>query len=625
MKYSKIVILSCMCFLMFDNLIAQVKIGDNELSTGNQRLLEIERAGELFIVTDSLEIGITTSTLNNNPGTDALMMKLYGYGLGVLTPSVQGFNQIYFLGTKSEGEVLEFPLTLEWAELNDSIVKIGLSNGNIIFDTLDLGPLDSFFVTDSELSDTINEVRTLIQLVDDGDGDTITGNEYNTLLTINNANLDLELTDGGGTLTAPLDSFFASDTQLADSVIQLRYELDSTATVIRSELRDTATVLRDLIDNSTFYTADGTLTGDRIVTGGSNDLTFTDIIRSTMSASDVHITASDTIDINGNDIDIDATGAMTIDVTGAMSTTVSGNATTTVTGTTTLTNTGDVFIGVGGQDSTIHIGTDGTLLIEDYGAGDNLGNATYLLGVEADGSIVDVDISTIGNNAVLSDSVDLNDDGIFEHTLDEAIQAENLDPDSTIYNYDGTLQGTRTMTMNGNNLYFIGTDTVTITNDGKLAIGRGSVNSDVELHVDGDILAVRVHSSSDARFKKDVSAIESAIDKVMKIDGVTYFFRNEEFKNRNFPDSRQIGFIAQNVNKVLPAVVMTENDGYMAIDYGKLTALLNEAIKEQQQQILTLKNELVKTQGQNSSLAQEIAEIKILIKGLIKDDLSEED
>jgi len=83
---------------------AQVKIGDRPLEIGDERLLEMERAGELFIVTDSLEIGITNSLNTNIPSADAMMLKLYGYGLGQFTGS-----QNYFLGTNTLGEVLEFP------------------------------------------------------------------------------------------------------------------------------------------------------------------------------------------------------------------------------------------------------------------------------------------------------------------------------------------------------------------------------------------------------------------------------------------------------------------------------------------------------------------------------------
>ncbi|MFT4565998.1 MAG: hypothetical protein ACI9FN_000951 [Saprospiraceae bacterium] len=78
-------------------------------------------------------------------------------------------------------------------------------------------------------------------------------------------------------------------------------------------------------------------------------------------------------------------------------------------------------------------------------------------------------------------------------------------------------------------------------------------------------------------------------------DEYTYDFRLDEFKNRNFPTTKQLGFIAQNVETVVPEVVRTNADGYKAVDYSKITALLNEAIKEQQIQIEE-QAELIKSQ-----------------------------
>jgi hypothetical protein len=219
--------------------------------------------------------------------------------------------------------------------------------------------------------------------------------------------------------------------------------------------------------------------------------------------------------------------------------------------------------------------------------------------------------------------VDLDENGVQETTVDAAIQAANLEIDSTIYNYDGTLTGTRTMSMDGNNLYFVGSsnDTTVITNDGRIGINTGSftpnsVTSDVKLEVNGDILAIQMHASSDERFKKNIVQIKSALNKVQAINGVTYDFRQDEFVNKNFPETKQIGFIAQNVEKVLPEVVMTDGNGYKAVDYAKITALLNEAIKEQQKQIDKLTSELTSAKKENESLADEIASIKAMLEGM---------
>ena len=58
-----------------------------------------------------------------------------------------------------------------------------------------------------------------------------------------------------------------------------------------------------------------------------------------------------------------------------------------------------------------------------------------------------------------------------------------------------------------------------------------------------------------------------------------------------FSENRAVGFIAQEVEQVLPELVQTENttEGYKSVQYDKVVALLVEAIKEQQKQIESLK------------------------------------
>ena len=51
----------------------------------------------------------------------------------------------------------------------------------------------------------------------------------------------------------------------------------------------------------------------------------------------------------------------------------------------------------------------------------------------------------------------------------------------------------------------------------------------------------------------------------------------------------QMGLIAQEVEKVFPEVVLTDNEGYKSIAYSKMVAVLIEAIKEQQEMIEELK------------------------------------
>ena len=125
-------------------------------------------------------------------------------------------------------------------------------------------------------------------------------------------------------------------------------------------------------------------------------------------------------------------------------------------------------------------------------------------------------------------------------------------------------------------------------------IGIGTSNPTVRLQVAGDIIANSIAGSSDNRFKNNILPIENPLQKVLKLRGVTFDWKTKEFPNRMFSENRALGFIAQEVEQVIPEVVQTENstEGFKSVQYDKVVALLVEAIKEQQKQIEQLQQKV---------------------------------
>ena len=109
--------------------------------------------------------------------------------------------------------------------------------------------------------------------------------------------------------------------------------------------------------------------------------------------------------------------------------------------------------------------------------------------------------------------------------------------------------------------------------------------------------------SSDLRFKHNIRPVGHALQKVTLLTGVTYDWKKDEFKDRNFSSGRQIGLIAQDVEKVLPELVTTGEDGYKSIQYNKLTAVLVEAMKEMNAKTVALEKE-------NASLRKRLASLE---------------
>ena len=131
------------------------------------------------------------------------------------------------------------------------------------------------------------------------------------------------------------------------------------------------------------------------------------------------------------------------------------------------------------------------------------------------------------------------------------------------------------------NLTFVRSDTTPAEN---LTYVQASLNSD------GDFYAVTVQAFSDVRIKDNIKDLVNPLDKVLQLRGVTFT------KNREHDDKEKVhlGMIAQEVEPILPEVVgIPQNPDHMqSINYGAITALLIEGMKEQQTQIEELKSEI---------------------------------
>lgn len=88
---------------------------------------------------------------------------------------------------------------------------------------------------------------------------------------------------------------------------------------------------------------------------------------------------------------------------------------------------------------------------------------------------------------------------------------------------------------------------------------------------------------------------------------MNYLYRTDEFPNRRFPSSPQIGWLADDVRTVVPEVVVTDSEGYGAISYAHAAVLVAEAVKELKQQ----------HDQEIENLKNEISELKSVLKTLL--------
>ena len=121
-------------------------------------------------------------------------------------------------------------------------------------------------------------------------------------------------------------------------------------------------------------------------------------------------------------------------------------------------------------------------------------------------------------------------------------------------------------------------------------IGIGTTNPAYALDVTGTIRATGdVIAYSDARVKENIVTLENSLELVQKLRGVSY--------NKIGESEKKVGVIAQEVLEVLPEVVQQDQDGRYSVAYGNITAVLIEAIKQQQLQIDELKLEIKQLKG----------------------------
>ena len=171
-----------------------------------------------------------------------------------------------------------------------------------------------------------------------------------------------------------------------------------------------------------------------------------------------------------------------------------------------------------------------------------------------------------------------------------AINGVNFDGSAaiTVTAAAGTLSGaTLASGVTASSLTSVGTLTsLTVT---------GAITANGGIAVTGAITAtgdITAYYTSDKRHKNNIQTIPNALEKVTKLNGVTWEWNDDV--NEVTKSTPKTGLIAQEVQEVLPEVVKTRDDGFLALDYSKMMGLMVEAIKEQQTQIHSLTIEIEK-------------------------------
>jgi hypothetical protein len=137
------------------------------------------------------------------------------------------------------------------------------------------------------------------------------------------------------------------------------------------------------------------------------------------------------------------------------------------------------------------------------------------------------------------------------------------------------------------------------------------------------------YATSDERLKKDVQTIDGALDKVLKLRGVSYYWKNREEMAAakgvsvdnllyGYDSKKHIGVIAQEIEKVFPEVVNTDPEGFKSVNYSDLAPVLIEAVKELKAEKDELQTTVTTQQAKIDNQQQQIDELKRLVEELLK-------
>ena len=236
----------------------------------------------------------------------------------------------------------------------------------------------------------------------------------------------------------------------------------------------------------------------------------------------------------------------------------------------------------GSQNIIISQGSGANVTI---GPGDT--KVVYLDGAGSGAAVVDafVDLDLSGGSVNVSTVKTNSGDMTFDSAGDIVLDADGAD---LIFKDGGT---TIAKFINSSSDFVIATD---VDDKDFIIKGQDSTSEITALTIDMSEAGAATFNNdvtafSDKRLKTDISPISNALEKVKQMQGV--YYKRNDVENAK----QQVGVLAQDMEPVLPEVVLTADDAMetKSVDYGKLTAVLIEAVKDLSYEVTQLKQQII--------------------------------
>lgn len=149
--------------------------------------------------------------------------------------------------------------------------------------------------------------------------------------------------------------------------------------------------------------------------------------------------------------------------------------------------------------------------------------------------------------------------------------------------------GTTTGSLFGSFNYSLGSGYGTLLG----TINPAPATGTLKLDVNGVVRGQAFLAYSDSKLKTNVKDVQHSLEIIQALEGKTYDWNQKAKDEFNADNGRHIGFLAQDVEKIVPEIVTKDNTNTLAINYTELIPILTEGIKEQQRQIEELRKEVM--------------------------------
>ena len=256
-------------------------------------------------------------------------------------------------------------------------------------------------------------------------------------------------------------------------------------------------------------------------------------------------------------------------------------------------------VGIGTTAPQAKLQVDGRVIINYAAApgfyGQSAGANRVYLGYDGAGTGLELYNFTSGRSLMVRDNGDLTylgNVGVGTNTPADLLQVGNLmfggNSGREIYSTSGYDINYKATGASSHHFYANGTEKFTIDKTGNIGIGINSPSQPLSMGGGAYCTGTTWTNASDSRLKRDIQPMSKyGLSTVMQLKPVTYFYKADK---TNHPE---VGFIAQEVQKIVPEVVSgTEGDitkgETLGLSYGNLVPVLVKAIQEQQKQIEAL-------------------------------------